>query len=124
MLDRTARPLAQRLNSDVTHYAILVIGKHTKRAYFSERTLEDSCSRATTIADIINGELGTIAKVFAFNPVEGIAQDVTEEMAIECANSLDPSEPVAQHLYDFIEHEAGSEYVRDLRVADRTFTAA
>lgn len=128
-MNPTRQSLTTSLNSDVTHYAVLCIAAHVpdcmpRRAYFAERTLEGSCSRSQTIEDIIAGQFGVVAKVFAFNSCEHIADDVTEEIAVEIANSLDPAEPISEQLHDFIERNAGQSFVRGLRLADRTFAAA
>lgn len=122
MLDRTSKSLSQRLNADLTHYMILCVGTAApdcapRPAYFAERTLEDSCSRAETIADLMAGQYGTVAKVFAFHPIDHTADDVTEDLAIDCANSIDPTQSISRRLYDFIAHNAGERFVRDLEVA-------
>jgi len=113
---------AGRHNLDVTHYTILCV--HRGAGYFAERTLEDSCSRESAIADIMAGQVEGVAKIFAFNPAEHIADDVTEEIAIEIANRLDPACPIRADLVDFIETHAGLDYARGLVVEDRTFAAA
>ncbi len=63
-------------------------------------------------------------KVFAFNPIEHTCDDVTEEIAVELANSLDAGEPISSEIHAFIETNAGLEYARGLRVYDPTFAAA
>lgn len=117
----TDQPLP-RLNADVTTYAILCLNKGI--SYYVERALEDSCSREQTIRDIRIGQVECVAKVFAFNPIEHTADDVTEEIAVEIARGLDPGEPISPELRDFIEHAAGLEMARGLRVYDPTFAAA
>ncbi len=113
---------AGRFNPDVTHYAILCA--HDGLGYFAERSLEASASREAAIADIIAGEVEGVEKVFCFNPVEHIADDVTEEIAIEIANRLAPAAPIRPELRDFIEANAGLDYARGLGLADRSFAAA
>jgi hypothetical protein len=110
------------MTSDLTHYAILCAHQETA-GYFAERSLEDSCSRAATIDDIINGNLTRVMKVFAFNPVEGWSRDVTEDIAIKVANLLDASDMIPDALLDFIEANASTEYTRGLRVVDKSFSA-
>ena len=111
-----------RFNLDVTHYAILCA--HKGLGYFAERTLEASRSREAAVADIMAGQVEGVEKVFAFNPAEHIADDVTEEIAVEIASRLDPASPIRPELRDFIETNAGLAYARGLAVADRSFAAA
>jgi hypothetical protein len=113
---------AGRFNLDVTHYTILCV--HRGAGYFAERPLDSSASREAAIADIMAGQVEGVEKVFCFNPAEHIADDVTEEIAVEIANRLDPASPVRPELLDFIEANAGHDYARRLRVEDRTFAAA
>ncbi|HUI96127.1 MAG TPA: hypothetical protein VLX44_10265 [Xanthobacteraceae bacterium] len=110
-----------RHHADVTHYAILCA--HRGVAYFAERTLEDAASRETTIADIMAGQVAGVEKVLAFNCAEHIADDVTEEIAIEIANRCGP-EPISPALHAFIEDHAGPAFARGLAIAERTFAAA
>ena len=113
--------MSLRHTADVAHYAILCA--HRGIAYFAERTLADAASRETTIADIMAGQVAGVEKVFAFNPAEHIADDVTEEIAVEIANRCGP-EPISPALHAFIELHAGPALARGLAVADRTFAAA
>src|SRR5690348_686535 len=106
MAPRTAR----RFNPDVTHYTILCA--HRGLGFFAERELEASASREATIADIMAGQVEGVEKVFAFNPAEHIADDVTEEIAVEIANRLDPAASIRLELRDFIEANAGLAYAR------------
>ena len=111
-----------RFNLDVTHYAILCV--HRGLGFFVERLLEASASREAAIADIMAGQVEGVEKVFAFNPAEHIADDVTEEIALEIANRLDPITPIRPELRDFLETNAGLAAARGLRVDDRTFATA
>ena len=111
-----------RFNPDVTHYTILCA--HQGHGYFAERSLEASASREAAIADIMAGQVEGVEKVFCFNPAEHIADDVTEDIAIEIANRLDPASPIRPALRDFIEANAGLAYARGLAVEDRSFAAA
>ena len=113
---------AGRLNPDVTHYAILCA--HDGLGYFVERSLEASASREAAITDIMAGQVERVEKVFCFNPAEHIADDVTEEIAIEIANRLDPAFPIRPELRDFIETNAGLDYAHGLAVEDRSFAVA
>jgi hypothetical protein len=113
---------AGRFNPDVTHYAILCA--HDGLGYFAERSLEASASREAAIADIMAGEVEGVEKVFCFNPAEHIADDVTEEIAIEIANRLAPAAPIRPELRDFIETNAGLDYAHGLAVDDRSFATA
>jgi hypothetical protein len=88
-----------------------------------ERAAEDM-TRAATIRDIKAGQVEDVVAVVAFNPVEHVADDVTEDIAIAIAGSFDPGEPIPAALRDFIETHAGLDYARGLRVADRSFAAA
>jgi hypothetical protein len=115
-------PKAGRFNLDVTHYTILCV--HKGLGYFAERPLEASASREAAIADIMAGQVEGVEKIFCFNPAEHIADDVTEEIAVEIANRLDPASPIRAELFDFIEANAGRDYARGLTVVDRTFAAA
>jgi hypothetical protein len=110
-----------RHNADVAHYAILCA--HSGVAYFAERTLEEAASRETTIADIMAGQVTGVEKVFAFNCAEHIADDVTEQIAVEIANRCGP-EPISPALHAFIEVHAGAALARGLAIAERTFAAA
>jgi hypothetical protein len=111
---------AGRFNADLAHDAILV--QHDGVRYFAERDLADACDRATTIRDIATGQVEGVVRVYAFNPVEHTADDVTEEIAIAIANAAG-SEPITAGLRDFIEEHAGLDYARGLAVADRAFAA-
>ncbi len=113
---------AGRFNLDVTHYAILCV--HHGLGFFAERALEASQSREAAITDIMAGQVEGVEKVFCFNPAEHIADDVTEEFAIEIAGRLDPASPISPALRDFIEANAGLDYARGLAVDDRGFAAA
>ena len=113
---------AGRFNPDVTHYAILCA--HKGLGYFAERSLEASASRDTTLADIMAGQVEGVEKVFAFNPAEHIADDVTEAIAVEIANRLDSTSPIRPELRDFIESNAGLDFARGLAVEDRSFAVA
>ena len=84
--------------------------------------LADACDRATTIRDIATGQVEGVVRVFAFNPVEHTADDVTEEIAIAIANGAG-TEPITVALRDFIETHAGLDYARGLAIADRSFAA-
>src|SRR5262249_60467945 len=75
-------------------------------------------------ADILAGRVGGVEKVFCSNPAEHIADDVTEEIAVEIPNRLDPGAPIRPELRDFIEANAGLDYTRGLAVDDRSFAAA
>jgi len=110
-----------RHHADVTHYAILCATRDV--AYFVERTLEDAASRETTIADIMAGQVTGVEKVLAFNCAEHIADDVTEEIAIEIANRCG-AEPISPVLHAFIEVHAGPAFARGLAIAERSFAAA
>ena len=111
------------MTSDLTHYAILCAHQHSA-GYFAERSLEDSCNRASVIEDIISGNVVHVMKVYAFNVVEHTADDVTEAIAIEVARLLDGGDMIPETLIDFIETHAGLEYARGLRFADTGFTAS
>jgi hypothetical protein len=104
------------MTSDLTHYAVLCAHQHIR--YFAERELEVSCSREALIEDIISGNVHRVMKVFAFNPVEHTCDDVTEAIAIEVANRLDPSDMPPDTVIDFVEANAGLEYARGLRAAE------
>jgi hypothetical protein len=111
-----------RHHADVTHYAILCW--HEGAGYFAERPLEAACSRDAVIRDIADGQVEGVARVFAFNPAEHIADDVTEEIAIALARRCPPGEPITPAVRDFIEANVGLAYARGLAVDDRTFAAA
>ncbi len=110
-----------RHNADAVHYAILC--SHRDIAYFAERRLEDAASRDTTIADIMAGQVSGVEKIFAFNPAEHTADDVTEEIAIEIANRCG-DDPITPALHDFIETHAGAAFARGLAVEERSVAAA
>jgi hypothetical protein len=112
---------AGRFNLDVTHYTILCV--HRGLGFFAERPLEASASREAAIADIMAGQVEGVEKVFAFNPAEHIADDVTEEIAREIASRLDPASPIRPELRDFLETNAGLAAARGLCVDDNTFAA-
>src|SRR5262245_18112023 len=112
---------AGRFNPDVTHYTILCV--HQGLGYFAERPLEASASREAAIADIMAGQLEGVERVFCINSAEHIADDVTEEIAVEIANRIDPASPIRPELRDIIEANAGLDYARGLAVADRSFAA-
>jgi hypothetical protein len=104
------------MNIDQTHYVIVC--RYKSMIFVPERGYAIMTDRNDTIRDIRKGEVEGVQKVLAFNPVEGWAHDVTEDLAIDIANSLDASEPVRRELYNFIEQHAGPGFVRGLRVAD------
>lgn len=112
-----------RLNADVSLYAILCTTRDGI-PYFAERSLAEAASHATTVNDIAGGQVERVERVYCFNSAEHIADDVTEEIAIEIANQVDPREPISESLHDFIATHAGQTFVLGLQVADRTFTAA
>ena len=114
---------AGRFNLDVTYYTILCVHRGLG-FFFAERPLEASTSREAAVADIIAGQIEGVEKVFAFNPAEHIADDVTEEIALEIAGRLDPASPIRPELRDFLEANAGLAAARGLRIDDRSFAAA
>jgi hypothetical protein len=114
----TASPTAAK---DVSHFIALCA--HQGLGYFPERSLEDSCSKATLIEQIISGELHRPMKIFSFNVIEGWSRDVTEDIAREVADHLDVSDMVPDAVIDFVETHAGLEYTRGLRLTDKTFAA-
>jgi hypothetical protein len=113
--------MSLRHNPDIIHYAILCT--HKGAAYFAERRLEDAASRETTITDIMAGEVAGVERVFAFNPAEHTADDVTEDIAVEIANRCG-TEPIAPALHAFIETHAGLGFARGLALAEKSFAAA
>ena len=112
---------AGRFNPDVTHYTILCA--HRGLGFFAERSLEASASREAAITDIMAGQVEGVERVFCFNPAEHIADDVTEDIALEIARRLDPTSPIRPELRDFLETNAGLAAARGLAVDDRSFAA-
>ena len=122
MPDRSMPDRSAHHYADVTNYAILCW--HQGAGYFAERPLEAACSRDAVIRDIADGQVEGVARVFAFNPAEHIADDVTEEIAIALARRCPPGAPITPAVRDFIEANAGLAFARGLAVEDRTFAAA
>ena len=88
------------MNLDRSFFAILC--RNARVDFFPERSLADTTSRAETIADILTGQVEDVQRVIEFNPVEGTARDVSEDIAREIAGLL--AEPVGRcDLRDFLE---------------------
>lgn len=66
------------------------------------RETEPTYSEGEVIRDILDGQYLPV-KVVAFNVAEGWSRDVTEDIAIECFNRLEPGESIRRDLIDFIE---------------------
>ena len=92
------------MNLDRSFFAILC--RNARADFFAERSLPDTTSRAETIADILTGQVEDVQRVIEFNPVEGTARDVSEDIAREVAGLL--TEPVGRRdLRDFLEEQLG-----------------
>jgi hypothetical protein len=115
-----SHPAAQRA-PNLDHQLHTVVCRHQNGWYAAERLLEDM-GRAATIRDIVSGEMEHVTRVICWNAVEGIAHDVTSDVAIEIVKALDPADMISDGLFNFIEANA-PELARGLRVADPTFAA-
>ena len=92
------------MNLDRSFFAILC--RNARADFLAERSLADTTSRAETIADILTGQVEDVQRVIEFNPVEGTAHDVSEDIAREVAGLL--TEPVGRcDLRDFLEEQLG-----------------
>ena len=95
-----------RINTDTTFYAVLCrIAGPNGSAYFAERSAEDASSLDETIRDIRAGQIESVERVFAFNPVESVCTDVSDEIAAQIAGELD--EEPRPDLRDFLEMHLG-----------------
>ena len=104
------------------HQLYLIMKRHKLGFYSIERDVADM-SRSKTIEAIVS-DPSDIAAVIEFNAVEHSSRDATSDLAIEIADrTVDIGLPVSTALRDFIEAAAGLEWVRNLPVADLTFTA-
>ena len=92
------------MNLDLSFFAILC--RNARVDFLAERSLADTTSRAETIRDILTGQVEDVQRVIEFNPVEGTARDVSEDIAREIAGLL--AEPVGRRdLRDFLEDHLG-----------------
>ncbi len=103
---------------------IYVIHSHNSRDEF-ERLEKGAAARAVIIAAIVGGHItGTIDKVDCYDTDEHVADDVSEDIAIEIANGVDAWDSITPQVRSFVETHAGLDYARGLRVDDPTFAAA
>lgn len=90
----------------------LVVTAHKDGSYLPERKLSD-LDRATTVKDIADGQYEDLIQVIECNPVEGICQDVTEDIAWEVsARWATEGEPLTGWRRDFIEQIVGLDAAR------------
>jgi transcriptional regulator NrdR family protein len=106
---------------NLDHQLHTVFCRHQHGWFAAERLLEDM-GRAATIRDIVSGQMEHVVRVICWNAVEGIAHDVTSDIAIEIAHRLDRDDMISDGLLDFIEANA-PELARGLRVSDPIFIA-
>lgn len=102
---------------NLDHQFHTIFCRHQGGYYAAERLLEDM-GRAATIRDIVSGNVEHVCHVICWNAVEGTCHDVTADIAIEIAKSLDPSDMPHDGLLNFIEAAAGLEFSRGLRAAE------
>ncbi len=104
--------------------AIYVIHSHDARNEF-ELLEKGAAARTRIVAAITGGHItGTIDRVDCYDTDEHVADDVSEDIAIEIANGVDAWDSITPQVRSFIETHAGLDYARGLRVADPTFAAA
>lgn len=93
--------------------------------HVGERLLRGALARQEAIQSIVTGDLpGKIDKVDCYDTDEHVADDVSEDVAIEIANAVQPWDTITPQVRDFIEAAAGLDYTRGIRVDDKTFAAA
>jgi hypothetical protein len=92
------------MNLDQPFFAILC--RNARAEFLAERSLADTTSRTETIHDILTGQVEDVQRVIEFNPAEGTARDVSEDIAREIAGLL--MEPIGRRdLRDFLEEQLG-----------------
>ena len=59
-------------------------------------------SKSNVLEDLSNHQYGNVASVFVFNPGEGTSRDVTEDLAIDCWETVKSSTERYHDVPDFI----------------------
>lgn len=106
------------LNADITVHLVYVdFGKLGIEIVGTDPAL---ASEKTIIDNVMSGEyMGAVVKIVAFNHFEGWSRDVTEDIAIECLNRLEPGESIRRDLLEFIEAHTDFISAVPLPAADR-----
>lgn len=97
-------------HADATHHVIVARGVVSRDVYLSELPLEVACDRKAVV-DWLYGEEENpddVISVLAFNPIEGWASDVTEDIARGIAERYrsERAQPTWA-MRNFIEHHCG-----------------
>jgi hypothetical protein len=88
---------------------IVVDGRRER--YFAERDAART-NRRDTLADIVSGQVERVRRVLSFNPAEGWACDVSEDIARDALRAaLEYRQGVPGHLLDFLEEYLGCDTV-------------
>jgi len=88
-----------------------ILAKGRRERYFAERDVLRT-NRRDTLADIVSGQIERVRRVLSFNPAEGWARDVSEDIAHDALRAaLEDRQGVPDHLMDFLEEHLGCEAV-------------
>jgi hypothetical protein len=80
----------------------LIRCRHGRADYIRERDVA-ACDRKTTVEDIASGEVEHVIAVYCFNPEDGWARDVSEDIAHDVlAYCRDRYGEVPSHVADFV----------------------
>jgi hypothetical protein len=88
-----------------------VVVRGRRERYFAERDAART-NRHDTLADIVSGQIERVRRVLSFNPAEGWARDVSEDIAHDALRAaLEDRQGVPDHLMDFLEEHLGCDTV-------------
>jgi hypothetical protein len=113
------RPLARRdfakgrpvPDTDLFVIEADIVAQGRRERYFAERDAARA-NRRDTLSDIVSGQIERVRRVLSFNPAEGWARDVSEDIAREALRTaLDDRQGVPDHLMDFLEEHLGCDTI-------------
>lgn len=88
-----------------------IVAQGRRERYFAERDAART-NRRDTLTDIVTGQIARVRRVLSFNPAEGWARDVSEDMARDALRAaLENRQGVPDHLMDFLEEHLGCDTV-------------
>jgi hypothetical protein len=101
-----------------------IVVRGRRELYFAERDAART-NRRDTLADIVSGQIGRVRRVLSFNPAEGWARDVSEDIAHDALRAaLDDRQGVPDHLVDFLEEHLGCDTLATAEQEDAAREAA
>jgi hypothetical protein len=97
------------MNLDRTHFSILCRARD-RSIFAAERSGFDLTGRDHVIHDILTGQVSAVERVIAWNPVEHTCDDISEDIARECARLVSDhriGDLIRDDLREFVESHCG-----------------